>query len=79
MIGDPVASKRLMVSPTAAFCSSSSCALVIFLASYAAYACCSLSGRGMEPTGSVGIPVAVRGLKSIANLPSCWFMALSDD
>jgi hypothetical protein len=26
--------------------------------------------RGMEPTGSVGIPVAVLGLNSIANLPA---------
>ena len=30
-------------------------------ASYAAYAVCNEVGRGSEPTGSVGMPVAVRG------------------
>ena len=35
--------------------------LLISLASYCAYAACSLSGRGSEPTGSVGIPVSVCG------------------
>ena len=55
MIGDPVASKRLMVSSTAASCSFSSSALLILPASNFANAFCRFNGRGIEPTGSVGM------------------------
>jgi hypothetical protein len=36
-------------------------ACLMSFASYCAYARCSQLGRGSEPTGSVGIPVAVLG------------------
>jgi hypothetical protein len=61
MIGAPVCSRCSIESLTALSCSASSCSRVISPASYRAYASCSQLGRGSEPTGSVGIPVAVLG------------------
>ena len=61
MIGVPVASWCSIESLTALSCSASSWSRVISPASYWPYACCSELGRGSDPTGSVGIPVAVLG------------------